>query len=673
MGLLDKLKSTFQEQTPEEIKLANHVRSKVEEVRSSANRIASEGIWMTNIAYLLGVDGVAFNTNYRQFMPVNRTASYLRKNKLHVNKILPTIQNRLARLCKNPPKYDVTPESNDTEDKEAARLALQVLRTMWEKLNLDEKRIFLYMWVQECGHAYMKISWDLTAGDILTDPMTGEIDFSGDLRADIVSPFEVYPDPMAKTWDDVQWVIQAKVRPLQYFKDQYPEKGDLVKEEDAWLLSAQYEQNINSLNARGPSQGGMTGALKNSAIELIKYEKRSKKHPRGRMIVSANGILLDNKELPVGEIPFAKYDDVAIGGKYYSESIITHLRPIQDQYNETVRRRAEWTRRLLAGKYAAARGSGLGQESLNDESGEVLYFTPVPNAPNAGAPMPMAVPNIPQWAYTEEDRLDSQINYISGISDVSRGTLPSASIPAIGMQLLTEQDDTRIGVMTELHEHSWARVGTLILKYVQTFYKLPRKLKIAGEDLQYTVKEVKGDDLKNNTDVRVVKGSTLPGSKTLRRQEILNTLSQGLLGDPSDPKVSEKVLGMLEFGDVQGMWQDYGLDMSQIRRGIDMIENGMRPPASKMDNHAMWIQELNRFRKGDKFDALSPENQDLLLSVIEQHVTMLMDLSGQLPPDEPPPPPGMDPNQMPPPEGAPMPDMGAAPQPPMPPMGEPVQ
>lgn len=637
MALLERIfkPKESQEQSEEERKLAAHVRSKVEEIRSSANRIAHEGIWMTNIAYATGYDGITFNTASRQFQPINRAQAYLKKNRLHVNKILPTLQNRLARLCKNPPKYDIMPETNDTEDKDAAKLGLQVLQALWVKNSIDVKRLNLYMWVQQCGHAWIKAYWDPMKGEMMVDPMTDESDYEGDVAIDIVSPFEVFPDPMAKTEDDLEYVIQAKVRRLDYFKNNYPGRGELVKQEDAWLLSAQFEQRINSLNSRGPSQGGMQDALKNSAIELVKYEKRSKKYPKGRMIVTANGILLEDKELPTGTIPFVKFDDIIIGGKFYSEAAVTHLRPIQDQYNETVRRRADWTRRLLAGKYISARGSALSQESLNDESGEIAYYTPVPTAPDGGRPLPMPIPNIPQWAYTEEDRLDAQINYISGISDVSRGTLPSASIPAIGMQLLTEQDDTRIGVMTEQHEHAWARVGSLILKLVENYYEMPRKLKIAGKSLEYTVKEITGKDLKGNTDVIVIRGSTQPGSKTLKRQEIINAWQQGLLGEPSEPKTREKVLGMIEFGDVQGIWEDYALDMSQIKKGIDSLEKGIDVPVNEFDNHDLWIQELNRYRKSDKFDKFDPRIKVLFFNKIEEHINAIMKLNNMAPPQQP--------------------------------------
>ena len=601
---------------------------------------------MTNIAYVLGYDGIAFNSTMRQFQPVNKSSAYLKKNRIHVNKILPAVQNRLARLCKNPPAYDVMPESDSTDDKESARLSLQILESMWRKLTIDKKRIFLYMWVQQCGHAWIKISWDPTLGkqmpqyeDEVLDPTQMEqvqeqakFGYEGDVRCDVFSPFEVFPDPMARCDDDVyeSWLITAKVRKLDYFKKQYPERGKLVKEEDAWLLSAQYEQRINSLNTRGPSSSGLSESMKNSAIEMVKYEARSDDYPNGRMIICANGVLLEDKELPTGEIPFAKFDDTIIGGKFFSETPVTHARPIQDQYNETIRRRAEWTRKLLSGKYSSPRGSGLGQESMNDESGEVLLYDPVPGAQEGGRPVPIEVPMMPEWAYTEENNLNLMLNEIFGLSDVSKGILPSSSIPAIGMQLLTEQDDTRIGVITEQHEHAWARVGRLILKYVENNYVLPRKLKVAGPDMAYTVKDVVGSDIRGNTDVYVIRGSTVPGSKTLDRQDIFNVFNSGLLGSKDDPAVLTKVLDMLEFGNINGVWEDNSLDNSQIQRGIQKLEMGVPVQVSEFDNHPAWLIKLNRVRKSDKWDSYNPQVQNLFLQTMEQSIGTIV--SQNMPP-----------------------------------------
>ncbi len=658
MGLLDAFRNAAQpeslmdpdseanevkgpmDQSAEEIALVQHVRQQLEENRASANRIAHEGIWMTNIAYCLGYDGLMYNTTSRQFQPINRASAYLRKNRIHANKILPTVQNRLARLSQNPPEYEIAPETNDTEDKDAARLSEQVLDSLVDACEINKKRIFLYMWMQQCGHAYVRVYWDITKGPMMMGP-EGKAIRAGDVAVDVESPFAVFPDPFARTDDDARSLIMAKVRPLDYFKHHYPTRGGIVREEAAWLLSAQYEQRVNSLNSRGPSQGGMTEQFKNSAIEMTKYEAPSLQYPNGRMIVAANGVLLENKELPVGEIPLCKFDDTVVAGKYYSETPVTHARPIQDQYNETLRRRAEWTRRLLAGKYKAPRGSGLGQEALNDESGEVVLYNPVPTAGGANLE-PLPIPTIPEYAYKEEDRLDNLINYIFGISDVSRGVLPSASIPAIGAQLLQEQDQTRLSTITELAERSWSKCFRLMLKHVENFYVVDRKMKLAGKSREYIVKELNGKLLRGNTDVRVKRGSTQPNSKTLKRQDIVNTMSLGLLGDPKDPNVANKILPLLEFGDSQDIWLDYGIDMAQIKRGMDAMEQGELVLASHEDNNALWVQEINRFRKSDKFEMLPQEVQDLFMANFRDRINLLMppgEWNTPMPPLPPTPPP----------------------------------
>lgn len=610
---------TASDQPQEDINLAGFVKSKVEEIRSHANRVAHEGVWMTNIAYLLGFDSVFYDPTLKQFRPIGRGPQYIRRNRVRANLLLPASQNRLARMLKSPPKYDVMPNSQEEEDKQAAELGLDIINMVWDKQKINRKRIDLGMWLQQCGHAYAKVSFDSELGEEILDPETGEfMGYEGDIRVDAVSAFEMFPDPLAKTLEDASYVIQAKVRKLDYFKTHYPEKGDMVKEEGAWLLSTQYEQRINTLNTVGPSSSGSNEQMKNAAIELSYYEKRTAKYRKGRHIIVANGVVLKNTSLPCGEIPFAKFDDVVIGGKYYSEALITHARPILDQYNKTLQKRSQWVDKLLAGKYIAAKGHGLIQEALNDSSGEIVEYNPVPNAPE---PHAMQIPVMPSYAYQETQDLKSQLYEIMGLSEVSMGKLPSASIPAEGMQILLEQDETRIGIETEQHEHAWARVGQLILKFASECYVTDRKLKKKDKmTSKYITKSFSGKDIRNNFDVTVIRGSTIPNNKVLKRQEILNAYGRGLLGDPNDPTVREKVWGMLEFGDESGAWQDYHVDMGQINKTIEEIEQEIAPIVNKKDNHPMHFLIKNRYRKSDKYDALSDVSKALLERNLEEHL-----------------------------------------------------
>lgn len=624
------------DQTEDEKSLVSFVRSKLEETRQAGARIAMEGINLTNIAYLCGFDSVYFDSTTKQFKPVNSPNTLIRKNRVHVNRILPTIQNRLARLVKSPPRWDVKPKSSDEQDKDAARLAIQLLEQFWDTLYINRKRIPLTMWLQQCGSAYFKVSWDPTLGQKRVMPVdkegedgaitrTYEIVADGDMRVDVCSFFEIFPDPLAKSWDELQYLNQAKIRPLSYFKTQYPDRGQMVQEEDCWLTSLQYENRINSINTVSGSTATSTNQIKNSAIEISYYEKASSNHPYGRHVIIANGVLLKDDILPIDEIPFVKFDDVVVGGKFNAEAIITHLRPLQDQLNRGKTMRAAWSNRMLTGKMLVPRSANLAAEGFNDQSGELLKYDHVQGMPE---PKALELPTIPQYAYQEEEVLQNDINDTAGINDVSRGQLPSASIPAIGMQLLVEQDDTRIGVETEQHEHAYADLGRIILKFVGDYYKTERLLKIAGNNMEYTVKRFKGEDLYENYDVCVVRGSTLPGSKVLKRQEILNLYERGLFGIPTDPLVQQNVMSMLEFGDEYQAWERRSLRMAQIQRGLMMIEErGVKPPVSEFDDHALWMQTFDDFRISEKYLKLDPERQQLVLEVMNDHLEFIQEMT----------------------------------------------
>ncbi len=385
-----------EDQSPDERALVAFIRGRIDESRRNAQRIAWESTFLTNVAYVLGFDSVYYDSKLRSYRPTGSSGQSLTRQALKTNKILPSLQNRTARLCKSPVKYEVRPESQDNQDKDSARLGIDILNDIWNKEQCNEKRIQLTMLLQEAGWSWIKVCWDDSRGELSEDPdAPGEYFFEGEVSVEVVNPLEMWVDPLAKSTRDAVWIAQAKVRKLDYFRDHYPERGNLVKPEGAWLQSLDYEVRLNNLGPTGPSTTTTDQQMKNAAIEICYYEKPTRKHPQGRMIITANGVLLDDKELPIGEIPFAKFDDMVIGGRFASEAVVTHVRSIQDQHTRLIRKRAQWTNRLLAGKWIAPKGHGLNQESLNDQSGEVLEYDIQPNAPNGGAPMPSPVPNIP--------------------------------------------------------------------------------------------------------------------------------------------------------------------------------------------------------------------------------------------------------------------------------------
>lgn len=612
------------DQDPKDIELASWVRKKLEKARSNSNRVAHEALWLSNCATVLGYDNVYFNTQTRQFNTLQPGTGLTRTNRLNSNQVLSACQNRLARLCKTAPKWEIRPSGNSPEDRDRARLQYDILIDLWEKLQINQKRILLTQWKQQVGHCYFHVCYDDTLGKPLIDPVEGiEVGKEGNLRIDVVPAFEVFPEPLAKNWWELTYLFRAKARPLKYFRDTYGDLGKAVKSEGSWLQSLDYEQRINSLTNFGPGFAGTNqDVFENTAVEVAYYEKPCSEYPKGRMVITASGILLKNEELPVGEIPFVKFDDIMVAGKFYPESPVTHARPLQQQYNRDLGKAAKFVNTLLAGKYLSEKRHGLAKEALNDTT-EVVEYDHVPGAPPPEAVTP---PQLPQYYFNHTQQLKSEIYEQFGLSEVSRGQLPAAGIPAVGMQLLVEQDETRIGIEVEHDEHCYAQLGSLILKYGAEFFKTKRQLKVRDKTGQYNVREYDGKDIGSDIDVSVVRGSTVPTSRALRRQEIMNAYQQGLLGAPQDPTVQQQVLGMLEFGDVTEMWKKRSLDMAQIEFTIEQIEKGIIPEVNELDNHPLHIQEKNDFRKSDRCRQMPEPLQQLLMDDINRHIEAQMRL-----------------------------------------------
>lgn len=617
----------------DESKIVAFVNSRLEEGRTDTARMAFESSVVTNTAYLLGYDSVYFDPKNRLFRSYSGAAASPSRGRVHKNMILPSIQNRLARLCKNAPKYDVRPESPSEEDKEAARISLKVLVNVMDKERYSEKRIENTMWMQQAGVGWMKIGWDPDKGKKIyyqDDQGAQKQQSEGDVYIDVISPLEIFVDPLAKRMDDARWLLHTRLRPLSYFRDNY-ERGAEVKPEDAYLSNIQNLLRINSMtNKAGTTTSQM--AQKNSAIEKALYERPSKKFPNGRLIITANNILLAYKPLPVDEIPFVKFDDVKVGGKFLSESLITHMRPLQDQMNVILRKKSEYIKKALNMKFVAAKGHGLNEEALSDTT-EVMEYNAVPDSE---MPKSVVMPQLPQYAFQEDANLMASFSEIVGIGEPSKGQAPSSDIPAIGMQLLVEQDDTRIGTVVESNENSHADVGRIILKFTNKFYTQPRTIKETGQGGEYSFSQVTGDQIPPSPDVIVIKGSTLPGSKSVKRNDIMNLFSQGLLGDQMDPAVKAKTLEDMEFGDIQNVWEDLAIDAAQVDRTVKEIEQGTKPLIHPDDNHQMHFEKKNRLRKTVKFDQYSPEIKMILVNDIQAHKMFLM------PPAPPMPPEGMD-------------------------------
>ena len=166
-------------------------------------------------------------------------------------------------------------------------------------------------------------------------------------------------------------------------------------------------------------------------------------------------------------------------------------------------------------------------------------------------------------------------------------------------------------------------MAKLILLYAEKYVTNEKMIKLAGPNEQYTIKTFKGEDIQTKHDVIVVRGSLAPASSAVRRNDIVNAWQSGLYGMPQDPMVIQKVFKSLEFGDVDGAWEDQALDEAQIKYTLQQIDDGLAPDVHELDNHPLHIAAKNRFRKTDKYRAYDTHRQALILADIEEHLRFM--------------------------------------------------
>jgi hypothetical protein len=104
----------------------------------------------------------------------------------------------------------------------------------------------------------------------------------------------------------------------------------------------------------------------------------------------------------------------------------------------------------------------------------------------------------------------------------------------------------------------------------------------------------------------------------------------GLLGDPADPKVRQKVLSQLEYGDVAEVWKKQALKEAQSKKIIDAIEKGdvsVMKRLSQFDDQAFHLDKMDDYRLSDKYEELGEEKQQLFLQVMEWRLQALVSLA----------------------------------------------
>ncbi len=547
--------------------------------------------WQLNLNYLAG----------NQYCEISPNGEVQEEDKFYgwqsrnvFNHIAPIIDTRLAKLTRVRPSMSVRSASSEESDIKTAMISSDILNSTYSRLGLDKIIANATMWSETCGTAFYKILWNKKAGKKIgtTDEKTI---CEGDVVVKAISPFEIFPDSLFHSeLSDCKSIIHARPCLASEIKEEY---GVDVKGEDI---------DVFTFNGNGFSNNGLyakkdvSSVVHDSVLLIEKYEMPSQLYPNGRVIVVAGNTLLAASDLPYTNgvdgsrgFPFVKQNSVTFTGSFFGISLIERLIPIQRSYNAVKNRKYEFMNRVSMGVISVEDGS-IDTDDLLDEGlspGKVIVYRQ-----GSRPPQMMSTNSVPLDFTYEEERLTSEFVTISGSSEVSRSdAFTSTNLSGTAIELLIEQDETRLSVTAENIRTAIKEVGRHILRLFKQFATTTRIMKSAGSSktvktFYFNSSDITYDDIIFDTE------NELNQTPAQKKNAILEMLKTGLLSDDNgniNERNKSKILEILGYGSL-----DNAQDINNLHRGkaekenIDALTSEIT--VSNYDNHLIHIDEHTR-------------------------------------------------------------------------------
>jgi len=625
-------------------------------VRCRTIRQQIERQWYINLAFYTGRQNVAVipissassaATGVRLYIP---PAPYYRARPV-INRIRPIIRTELARLTAQKPSATIVPASSEDKDLAAAQVGEQIWDTIYREKKVKSTFRRAMLWTLTTGNGFIKTYWDPKKMD-----STGN---QGDFCYEMVTPFHLFfPDMLVEDIEEQPYIIHVQTKSPEWVRLNYPglkAQPNVMEAND--VLNDSFLQLVGAGDFRKNAILCYEVWAKPGQIEFL---------PNGGMFTIIGDTIvqfMEGNPYLHQQYPFVKFPHIPTG-RFYADSIINDLVPIQREYNRSRGQIIENKNKMAHLQLLAAEGS-IDASRITTEPGQVIQYKL-----GFPPPEPMPLQNLPPFVMEEIERLLLDFEDISGQHQVSKGQVPPGVTAATAISFLQEQDESMLSVTFDEIEDGFEKIGYQTLCYVKQYWDTPRTVRAVGKDQQFNVRSFAGADLRDNTDIRVEAGSSLPTSKSAKQALLMDLMAQGFIPP-------EKGLELMEVGGVQRLYEEIQTDSAQATREnmrmsaateqmideyygtfvekdplteqplvdpvtgtpklIDpnsgeplvdpMTGEPMPPPlivpVNSYDNHEIHIQVHNNFRKSQEFEELPQSTKDLFEEHVNQHMMSL--------------------------------------------------
>ena len=596
--------------------LAAEVRADFEKRREARKSLEMQ--WRLNLNYFMG----------NQYCEIGENGDiedygkqYFWQQREVYNHTATVLETRISKLSGIKVGMSVRPLTSDETDKSAAAFSTKILASVFNEINLQKIINEANMWSEVTGTALYKIVWDKDKGRRIGRTKEGDV-FDGDVRVEVIPPFEIYPDSVTNMQvDDCRSLIHAKAYPVDEILDKW---GVEVPGESICGFSVTGGSTIGGLGYTGFVQGMAETDLSDHAMVIERYETPTTERPNGRLVIVAGDKVVYDGDLPYVNkeegrrgFPFAKQTAIVCPGSFFGTSIVERMIPIQRAFNAVKNRKHEYLNRMTMGVLAVEDGS-VDVENLEEDGlspGKVLIV-------RQGGRMPqmLEIGNVPVELIREEERLLDEFTLISGVSDLMKySQAPTTNTSAKAIALLMEQDESRLKMTATEVRSAIKEVAKQVLRLYKQFAVASRMKRVAGDNGEIELRYFDRNDVSSDDVVYDVSGDVLETAAS-RRSTVIDLINLGLLTD-DDGKISAanktKVLEMLGFGNWESARELDVLNQNRAKEENDRVREQAIEP-EEVDDDDIHVAEHSKALLGKEYE-YTPEAKARLLEHIRLH------------------------------------------------------
>ena len=368
-----------------------------------------------------------------------------------------------------------------------------------------------------------------------------------------ISPFDVYVDPDATSFEDIKWIAQRIKRPLADVRNDR-RYNSVARSE---VQPTQYSR--YALDGQSPKQSTSPA---DSYVEVWEYYDI----PKQTMCIFADGsdkFLIAPTKIPFAfGHPFVMLRNYDVPENFYPLGELEAIEGLQHELNETrtqmMNHRKRFSRKWL---YKESAFDPDGRSALESDEDNVLVPV-MGDEPLGGVIVPMpAVINPPEF-YNQSSLIAGDMDRVSGVSDYQRGSMPEIRRTATEAAIAQDASNARAADKLAVIEQEIAMCASRLVALAQQYMTGQQVARVVGSNAIPLWVRFDREYISGEFDFEVEAGSTQPINESFRRQMALQMV------DAMAPFVQAGVVDMAALA----------RHVLQFGFGIKMPEAFLMPP-----------------------------------------------------------------------------------------------